>query len=128
MKNTDYSKVDTSKYKKDFSESSFWKKVGKFAAKAGIQVIYNALKLYYALQSPNTPAWAKTVIIGALGYFIAPIDLIPDITPGIGFVDDAGVLAAALMTVALYITPEIKRQAKEKLKEWFGDSEMTDLD
>lgn len=128
MRKTDYSKVDTSKYSKDYNETSFWEKVRKFAAKAGGKVIYNALVLYFALQSPNTPAWAKTVILGALGYFIAPIDLIPDITPGVGFVDDAGVIAAALATIAVCITPEIKDQAKKQLKDWFGDSEIAKLD
>jgi uncharacterized membrane protein YkvA (DUF1232 family) len=128
MSKTDYSKVDTSKYSKDYNETSFWEKVRKFAAKAGGKVIYNALVLYYALQSTNTPAWAKTVILGALGYFIAPIDLIPDITPGVGFVDDAGVIAAALATIAVCITPEIKDQAKKQLKDWFGDSEIAQID
>lgn len=128
MSNIDYSKVDTSKYLKNYSETSFWEKVRKFAAKAGGKVIYNALVLYYALQSPDTPAWAKTVILGALGYFIAPIDLIPDITPGVGFVDDLGVLAAAVLTVAVCITPEMKDKAKEQLKDWFGDSEIAKID
>ncbi|MGJ3196969.1 DUF1232 domain-containing protein [Peribacillus castrilensis] len=38
--------------------------------------------MFYTLQKPTTPAWAKTVIVGALGYFILPIDLIPDLIPG----------------------------------------------
>lgn len=128
MSKTDYSKVDTSKYSKNYTETSFWEKVRKFAAKAGGKVIYNALILYYALQSPKTPAWAKTVILGALGYFIAPIDLIPDITPGIGFVDDAGVIAAAIATIAVCITTEMKNQAKKQLKDWFGDTEIAQIE
>lgn len=128
MSKIDYSKVDTSKYSKDYSESNFWDKVKNYATKAGGKVIYNALKLYYALQSTDTPGWAKTVILGALGYFIAPIDLIPDVVPAGGYVDDAGVIVAALLTVATCITPAIKAEAKRKMKEWFGESEMTDLD
>jgi len=125
---SDYSKVDTSKYEKDYSESSFWEKVRKFAAKAGGKVIYNALLLYYALQSPDTPAWAKSVILGALGYFIAPIDIIPDVTPAVGFVDDLGVLIAAVATVAVCITPEMKSRAKKQLKDWFGDTEIAKIE
>ena len=125
---SDYSKVDTSKYEKDYSETSFWKKVRKYAAKAGGKVIYNALLSYYALQSPDTPGWAKTVILGALGYFIAPIDIIPDVTPAVGFVDDLGVLIAAVATVAVCITPEMKSQAKRQLKDWFGDSEIAQIE
>jgi uncharacterized membrane protein YkvA (DUF1232 family) len=54
----------------------------------GREVIEKALWLYYAAQQPNTPLWAKTAIYGALGYFISPIDAIPDITPVIGYADD----------------------------------------
>ena len=49
--------------------------------KAGKEVIEKALILYYCLQDDDTPAWAKTTIIGALGYFISPIDAIPDLVP-----------------------------------------------
>ncbi|PEO50494.1 hypothetical protein CN563_02685 [Bacillus sp. AFS026049] len=49
----------------------------KFGKKAGVKVVYVALLLFYTLQKPTTPVWAKTVIVGALGYFILPIDLIP---------------------------------------------------
>lgn len=128
MKDADFSNVNSSEYSKEYSESSFWDKVKKFASKAGSKVIYTALKLYYTMQSPDTPAWAKAVIIGALGYFIAPIDVIPDPTPVVGFADDLGVLAAATATVITSITPAIKAEAKRKTKEWFRDSEIDELD
>ena len=128
MENNDFSNVSNNEYAKEYSESSFWDKVKKFASKAGSKVIYTALKLYYAMQSPDTPAWAKAVIIGALGYFIAPVDVVPDPTPVVGFVDDLGVLAAAAASVVTNITPAIKAEAKRKMKDWFGDSEMEDLD
>lgn len=108
-------------FEKDYSDSSYWNKVKNVAKLAGKEVIEIALQLYYALQQPETPAWAKTIIIGALGYFISPIDAIPDAIPGVGFVDDLGVLAAAVGTVAIYITDEVKAKAKTKLEEWFGE-------
>ena len=64
--------VKFEQYEKHYNEESFWEKVKKFAVKAGGKVIYLALKLYFALQSEKTPAWAKGVIVGALGYFILP--------------------------------------------------------
>jgi uncharacterized membrane protein YkvA (DUF1232 family) len=108
-------------FEKAYSENSFWDKIKNFAKVAGQEVIGKALQLYYALQDSNTPAWAKAVIISALGYFISPIDAVPDITPLVGYADDAGVLTAALATVASYITDDIKQKAKAKLKEWFGE-------
>lgn len=119
--------IDYNKYSKEYNPDSFWEKVKNFAKKAGVKVIYAALKLYYAAQLESTPAWAKGVIYGALGYFILPVDLIPDVMPGVGFTDDLAVLAAALITVAAHITPEVKKQAREKLSQWFGDVSDSEL-
>ena len=130
MENNDYQNTNN-EYAKDYSESSFWDKVKQFATKAGSKVIYAALKLYYTLQSTNTPAWAKAVILGALGYFIAPVDAIPDPIPAVGFADDLGVLVAALATVSLYIDDNVKQKAKEQMyqmKGWFSESDLKDLD
>ena len=103
----------------EYSDSSFWAKVGNFAKLAGREVIEKALWLYYAAQRPETPTWAKTVIYGVLAYFIAPLDAIPDVTPVIGYVDDLGALAAALSMVVLYIDDGVREQAKSKLADWF---------
>jgi len=107
-------------YSNKYSDDSFWKKVGNYALKAGKQVIETALTLYFCLGDPDTPAWAKGVIIGALGYFIFPLDAIPDIIPGAGYTDDLGVLSSALLAVAVHIKDEHKQKAQEKLKQWFG--------
>jgi len=92
----------------------------RFAKVAGAEVVERALQLYYAAQDPQTPAWAKAVIYGALGYFIFPVDAIPDAVPAVGFSDDLGVLVAALASVAMYITPAVKEQARVRIRDWFG--------
>lgn len=112
--------VAGSPYEKEYSEESFWDKVVNYAKAAGREVIEKALWLYYAAQKPTTPTWAKGVVFAALGYFIMPIDAIPDITPFVGFMDDLGVLAAAVATVSMYIDDEVKEQTAHKLEEWFG--------
>ena len=105
---------------KDYSESAFWDKLKGYAKSAGKEVIEKALFLYYAAQKPETPIWAKTTVYGALAYFISPLDAIPDIAPVIGYVDDLGVLAAAVAAISVYIDTDVKTQAKDKLEEWFG--------
>ena len=107
-----------------YSESNFWDKLKKFAKVAGKEVIEKALFLYYAAKQPNTPLWAKTTIYGALAYFISPIDMLPDLTPLLGYTDDLSILAAALVTVASYITDEVKQQARDKMQTWFGNAEV----
>ncbi|ABI58651.1 YkvA family protein [Nitrosomonas eutropha] len=111
---------DAKDFEKRFSDNGFWDKVVKYAKTAGQGVIEKALWLYYAAQNPQTPMWAKTTIYGALGYFISFIDAVPDITPAVGYVDDLGVLAAAVAAVSMYITDEVKAQATQKLRDWFG--------
>ena len=107
-------------YSGQYSEKSFWDKLHRYAKVAGSEVVEKALWLYYAVQQPETPAWAKTVIIASLGYFIFPADAIPDIAPIVGYTDDLGVLSFALATVALYVTPAVKEMARKKMQEWVG--------
>ena len=108
-------------FEKHYSDEKFWAKVWKHAKKAGRPVMEKALLLYYAL--PAAPIWAKSVIVSALGYFIWPLDVIPDFTPPapVGYSDDLLVMAMALAAVAMHFTPEVKAKAEAKLREWFGD-------
>ena len=116
------------KFRKFFTESDFWEKIQKVARKAGIKISYAALLLYYVLRSPATPSSDRMKIIGALGYFILPVDLIPDYLPVIGFSDDLAALTWALYSVAKNITPEVKVQAQEQLEKWFKDYLPSDIE
>ena len=107
------------KYEGNYSDSGFWGKLAKFALKIGEPVVYNALLLFYLLKSPSCPVRQKALILGALGYLILPVDLVPDAIPLLGFTDDSGALATVIKVVKNNITPEIENQAREKLSEWF---------
>lgn len=115
-------KVLNTDYENKYDEKSLFDKIGKFASVAGKKVILQVLVLYYCLLDRDTPSWAKTTIIGALGYFIFPLDSIPDIMPGIGYSDDFGVLVFAMGTVIAHIKEEHKERAKEKITRIFGKS------
>lgn len=110
-----------------YSEKAFWVKVKRFAKKAGAKVVYYALLLYLAFVSPKTQGWAKTMIIGALAYFICPIDSTPDFIPVIGFLDDLAILATTLKIVDFCITSDVKAKAKAKLGAWFGNANESKL-
>jgi uncharacterized membrane protein YkvA (DUF1232 family) len=113
MANTDFSS--------QYSDSGFWEKVKGYAKVAGKGVLEPALKMYYAAMDSDTPVWARTTIFGALGYFISPIDVIPDLMPAVGYTDDIGVLIAAAAAVAAHIKPQHLEQARTTLKQWFGE-------
>lgn len=106
-----------------YSEQDFWQKLKNFAIYAGREVVEKALILFYADQRPETPIWAKTIIYSALAYFILPTDAVPDFVPIAGYADDLASLIAALSAVAVCITPEVKRAAKQKVEDWFGSVE-----
>lgn len=111
----------------EYSEKSFFDKIVKVAKTAGIKVIYTGLLLYYALLKPDIPKKIKGIIIGALGYFILPLDFVSDIIPVAGYVDDLGILVGALIMVAMYIDDEVKEKAREKLRDWFGNFDQDEL-
>jgi uncharacterized membrane protein YkvA (DUF1232 family) len=107
------------KFSSQYSDEGFWRKVKFFAKTAGEKVLEPALKMYYATLDADTPAWAKTVLIGALGYFISPVDAIPDLIPLAGYSDDLGILIAATVTTAAHIKEIHVTKAKQTLKQWF---------
>lgn len=113
--------MSDNKYLDEFSDEGFWSKARNFAQKAGYEVLENALKLYYSAMDDDTPTWAKTTIFASLGYFIAPIDAIPDLVPVVGFSDDLGALAAAAAAVAMHVKAEHGEKAAEKLGLWFNN-------
>jgi uncharacterized membrane protein YkvA (DUF1232 family) len=115
------------KYQGNYSEDAFWKKIGRFAGKAGAKAVYYALVLFYTLSDPATPAKYKAVIAGALGYFILPIDLLPDFLPFAGMADDWAALIAAVSYVASAITASHKEKARKKMLAWFPDASESDL-
>ena len=117
MKNIDKIKD----YAKHYSDKEFLEKILNYAKAAGINVIYVGLLLFYTLENPNLPKKLKALVMGSLGYFILPIDLIPDFIPMAGYTDDLTVLLAAIGVVAMYIDDESKEKSKSKLKDLFGN-------
>jgi uncharacterized membrane protein YkvA (DUF1232 family) len=82
----------------------FWPKLRKVARH--IPFAREALALYFCAVDPQTPATAKAMVMAALAYFVLPTDIIPDFIVGIGYTDDAAVIAAALALVRRHVKPE----------------------
>ncbi len=105
-----------------YSDAGFWRKLRRYAGRAGREVVEKALLMYYAAQREETPRWARATVYASLGYFIAPLDAIVDLTPGIGYADDLGVLVLAFATVTQYIDDGVRRKTRAQLDRWFGDT------
>jgi uncharacterized membrane protein YkvA (DUF1232 family) len=114
-------------YGSKFSQTDFVEKIARIAKRAGAKLIYAALILYYTLQSDKVTAANKAMIIGALGYMISPLDVIPDAIPIAGLTDDLAVLLFVLKKVWTDIDPDIQQKAKERLSKWFDEDEIAEI-
>lgn len=110
-------------YGSHYDDSRLWDKLRRYAQRAGYELLEKALWLYYAAQRPDTPAWARATAYGALGYFILPTDAIPDWLFSVGLTDDLGALALAVATLVEYIDDDVRAQARERLRQWFGPND-----
>ncbi|WP_315926312.1 YkvA family protein [Mesorhizobium sp. SP-1A] len=91
----------------------FWRTAKKAARQ--IPFMEDVVAAYYCALDRNTPLRAKGILLAALGYFILPVDAIPDVIFGIGFTDDIAVLTAAITAVRAHITPAHRLAAREAL-------------
>lgn len=104
-----------------YSESRFWNKVRRVAQKVGSEILRPVLQLFYLLQDGRVSLKHKAYIIGALGYFILPIDILPDFIAVLGFTDDIAVMTLLLKEMKDQMTPEVQERAEKKLKEIIRD-------
>ena len=118
---------DFMSYSNKFSPGEFVAKISRIAKRAGAKLVYVALILYYSLKSDKVSKADKAIIIGALGYMISPLDVIPDAIPIAGLTDDLAVLLYVLKKVWTGIDPEIIAKAKEKLSKWFDEEEINEI-
>ncbi len=103
---------DYSAYARHYSDRGFWSVIRRYQDK--IPFLRDALALFYCLKDPSTANWVRVAIVGALGYLVLPVDLIPDFIPVIGWVDDAAVIASVLA----FVRSQIKEQHWDQADAW----------
>ncbi len=94
-------------------KGDFWTLLRKVGRK--LPFAEDVLAAFYCATDPTTERRVKLILLGAIGYFVLPVDIIPDVLPIIGFTDDAAVIATALSTVARAMKPEHRERARETL-------------
>ncbi len=107
--------ADAKRYARDRArvERGFWSKVRRTLGR--VPFVEDAVAAYFCALDKQTPLAVKAVLMGALAYFVMPVDMIPDFLPWFGFADDAAVLAAAIRAVAPHIGARHRRQARAAL-------------
>jgi len=112
-------KNDLPAYAQHYSSPGFLSKLRSVARFLGEKTTWYALLLYYTLQSPSVPKRDKIAIMGALGYLILPLDLVPDFIPFLGLADDAAAINLVFDLVRNDMTPEIEKRATARLAKLF---------
>lgn len=107
--------IDPERYGRDKArvEQGFWTKVRRTLGR--VPFVEEAVAAYFCALDPETPLQVKAILIGALAYFVVPVDMIPDFIAWLGFTDDAAVLAAAIRSVAPAITDDHRARAQQAL-------------
>lgn len=100
--------------RRDRVAREFWTKARRVAAK--LPFAEDLIAAYYCAFDRNTPRHVQVTLVGALAYFILPVDVMPDFMPLLGFGDDALALGAAIRLVAAHITPEHRAAARGRLE------------
>ena len=119
---------DFMSYSNKFTKGEFVEKISRIAKRAGAKMVYAALVLFYTLQSDKISMKDKAIIIGALGYLISPLDVVPDAIPIAGLSDDLAVLIFVLQKIWGDVSDDVKQKAKNKLNQWFDDDEIVVAD
>ena len=91
----------------------FWPKLKRSLAR--VPFAEDVLAAFYCAFDPSTPLKVKGILLGALAYFIMPIDVIPDVLLGLGFTDDMAVLYTAISMIRSHMTQAHRDKAKETL-------------
>lgn len=86
-----------------------------------IAVVWTLVKvdarvLWYALQHPQSPRWLKVGAVGMLAYLLSPVDLIPDVLPVIGVVDDLVLIPLAMRWLLARLPSVIRDYAERRAR------------
>jgi uncharacterized membrane protein YkvA (DUF1232 family) len=104
--------------------TGFWPKLARVFA--SIPFAEDVVAAYYCAFDRATPLRAKGILLGALAYFVLPVDAIPDFILGLGFTDDMAVLFAAISMIRTYLKPEHYDKARETLARLKNGDKLVD--
>ena len=76
--------------------------------------------LYLVCRHPRVPWYAKFLAFIVVGYALSPIDLIPDVIPVLGYLDDFVLIPLGLMLVIRLIPEDALAECRQKSEEIVG--------
>jgi uncharacterized membrane protein YkvA (DUF1232 family) len=107
--------VEEARRAEETVRAGFWDKLRRVGRK--IPFAEDLVAAYYCTLDPATPNRVRWILLGALAYFVLPVDGVVDFLPLLGFTDDAAIIAAAIAQVAGSITAEHRAKARDALRD-----------
>lgn len=101
-------------------ERQFWRKLGRVLAR--VPFAEDLVAAWYCAKDPATPTHVRALLWGAVAYFILPMDLVPDYLVGMGFTDDAAVIAMVISLLGRWVAPAHRAAAKARIEALRGRS------
>lgn len=68
----------------------------------------DARRLWRALKHPASPAWLKWAVAGLALYLLSPVDLLPDVVPVLGLVDDLVLIPLAIRALLSRLPAKVR--------------------
>ncbi len=73
--------------------------------------------LYLAARDSATPWYVKVLLAVAVVYVVSPIDLVPDVTPLLGYLDDLAVLPMILVLAMSLVPATVRERCRARADE-----------
>ena len=93
-----------------------WERLVAWAARLKRDV----LALWFCVRDPRTPPVARLIAACVAAYALSPIDLIPDFTPVIGYLDDLLILPLGIWLAIRCVPPAVLGDCRQKASDWFA--------
>ena len=71
----------------------------------------DARLLWHALRHPRAPRWLKLGVLGIALYLLSPVDLVPDVLPVLGVVDDLVLVRLAIRWLLSRLPADVRADA-----------------
>lgn len=79
---------------------------------------HDALLLFFAWKNGATPKELKSMILLVLLYLVSPLDLVPDVVPFAGLIDDMVLVPAAISFLSKLLPPGVMAEAQRQQAVW----------
>jgi uncharacterized membrane protein YkvA (DUF1232 family) len=85
----------------------------------------DGLTLWFCCRHPGTPLLAKILALLVVGYFLSPIDLIPDFIPILGYLDELILLPICIYFILRLIPQPVLIDCRVEAEVWISQHKPT---